>query len=275
MVTGRRALVGLGLAASALYGADVAMTSGISCAHPATQNWNHKGMLEGYDAASLRRGYEVYRQVCSTCHSMNYMFFRNLVGVTHTKDQATALAQSYEIQDGFDDTGEPAFRKGRLADRFPAPYPNAETARYANGGAEPPDLSLIIKSRGQGEDTNSGVSHDYVFALLTGFGHEAPPGVNPGPGQYYNPWFAGNVIAMGPPLIHEMLEYEDGIPSTEAQMAKDVSTFLCFASEPYHDERKKLGVGFMGMFFLGAFAAGWRKRWRWGPIKNQRTTYLN
>lgn len=270
-----RGLIGLGLASSAVIGASVASCSGVENAHPAVQNWNHRGHLDTYDAASLRRGYEVYRQVCSTCHSMNYMFFRSLVGFTHTKVQAKALAESYEIQDGFQDDGEPAFRKGRLADILPAPYPNIETARYANGGAEPPDLSLIIKARGEGEDSYAGVSHDYVFALLTGFGHDAPPGIKVMPGQYYNPWFPGNVISMAPPLQHEAMDYEDGTISTESQMAKDVSAFLCFASEPYHDERKRIGLASVGMFAIGSLAAGWRKRFRWGPIKNTRISYIN
>jgi len=270
-----RSALGLGMATSALFGANIAYSSGVDSAHPASQDWNHNKHLETYDAASLRRGYEVYRQVCSTCHSMNYMYFRSLVGFTHTKLQAKALAESYEIQDGFDDCGEPAFRKGRLADMLPAPYPNVETARFANGGAEPPDLSLIIKARGEGEDSTAGVSHDYVFALLTGFGHEVPPGMKVGAGQYYNPYFPGNVISMGPPLIHEALDYEDGVIATESQMAKDVSAFLCFASEPYHDERKRLGLAACGMFAIGTLASGWRKRFRWGPIKNTRLSYIN
>lgn len=271
----RRAVLGLGLASTALAGASVALSNGIESAHPSAQNWNHNSTLETYDAPSLRRGYEVYRQVCSTCHSMNYMYFRSLVGFTHTKAQAKALAESYEVQDGYGDDGEPFFRKGRLSDQLPNPYPNVETARYANGGAEPPDLSLIIKARGEGEDSTAGVSHDYVFALLTGFGQEPPPGIKVMPGQYYNPWFGGNVISMSPPLVHEALDYEDGTIATEAQMAKDVSAFLCFASEPYHDERKRIGLASVGLFAIGAAAQGWRKRFRWGPLKNSRISYIN
>lgn len=270
----RKGAIGVGLASTALFGS-VTYSSGAENGHPAVQNWNHKGLTETYDHASLRRGYEVYRQVCSTCHSMNYMFFRSLVGFTHTKEQAKALAASYEVQDGFTDEGEPAFRPGRLADTLPAPYPNVETARYANGGAEPPDLSLIIKARGEGEDSSAGVSQDYIFALLTGFGYDTPVGIKVGEGQYYNPWFPGNVISMGPPLAHEALDYEDGTIATESQMAKDVSAFLCFASEPYHDQRKRVGLASLGLFAIGAAAAGWRKRFRWGPLKSQRLSYIN
>jgi len=273
---GVKALVGLGVVSGAVFGAQVALSSGPDCAHPAVQEWNHKGLFEQFDAASLRRGYEVYRQVCSTCHSMNFVCFRDLVGFTHTKEHAKALAASYEIQDGFDNSGEPAFRPGRLNDFFPAPYPNEETARFANGGALPPDLSMIIKARGHGdEDSSTGVAHDYIFALLTGFGYEAPAGVNVGEGQYYNPWFPGGVISMGPPLNHEALEYEDGVIATESQMAKDVTAFLCFASQPYHDERKRIGVASLGLFAIAAAAQGWRKRFRWGPMKAQRLTYIN
>jgi len=267
--------IGVGLATAAAY-SNVAEASGaIEKAHPASQGWNHQGHLETYDSASLRRGYEVYRQVCSTCHSMNMMFFRDLVGFTHTKAQAKALAESYEVEDGFTDDGEVFVRKGKLADMFPAPYPNVETARFANGGALPPDLSLIVKARGEGEDSTAGVSHDYIYALLTGFGHAPPTGTEIAEGQYYNPWFGGGAIAMAPPLIHEGLEYEDGTLATESQQAKDVSAFLCFASEPYHDERKKVGFTWCTAFFIGSLAAGWRKRWRWGPIKNSRTSYIH
>lgn len=272
---GTKALVGLGLISSA-FGANVAFNSGPEEARPAVQEWNHKGHFETYDAASLRRGYEVYRQVCSTCHSMNYVCFRDLVGYTHTKDHAKALAQSYEIQDGYTKEGEPAFRKGRLNDFFPDPYPNEAVARYANGGALPPDLSMIIKARGHGsEDSSTGVAHDYIYALLTGFGYEAPAGINVAEGQYYNPYFIGGVIGMGPPLQHEALDYEDGTIATESQMAKDVVAFLCFASQPYHDERKRMGVAGCGLFAIGFWAQGWRKRYRWGPMKNLRLSYIN
>lgn len=269
-----RGLVGLGLAASAAYGG-IAYSSGLEMAHPAVQNWNHKGPLESYDAASLRRGYEVYRQVCSTCHSLHFVHFRDLIGFSHTKEQAKALAESYEYQDGFDDTGEPFFRKGKIADTLPNPYPNVETARYANGGAVPPDLSLIVKMRGECEDSNAGVSHDYIFALLTGYGIEPPHGVHMNPGQHYNPWFPGGVIAMPSPLAHEALDYEDGTIATQSQMAKDVTQFLCFAAEPYHDERKRMGLGTVGMFTIAALAQGWRKRWRWQPLKSSRISYIN
>jgi len=271
----RASALALGLSATAVVGSNMTFSNGIDAAHPATQGWTHKGHLQTFDANSLRRGYEVYRQVCSTCHSMHLLHFRDLVGFSHTKAQAKALAESYEVQDGFDDMGEPFFRKGKLADNLPEPYPNIETARFANNGALPPDLSLIIKQRGESEDSDAGVSHDYVFALLTGFNHAAPFGITENPGQYYNPWFPGGMIAMAPPIVHEGVEYEDGTPATTSQIAKDVTQFLCFASEPFHDERKRVGVGAVGMFAIGALAAGWRKRWRWNPVKSSRTWYIN
>jgi ubiquinol-cytochrome c reductase cytochrome c1 subunit len=272
----KKGLIGLGVATTAaLTGASVTHSSGQERAYAAVQPWNHKGWLELYDSASLRRGYEVYRQVCSTCHSMEFVTFGDLVGFTHTKEQAKALAASFEIQDGFDATGEPFFRPGKLYDTMPSPYPNIETARFANNGAVPPDLSLIVKARGKGEDTSAGVSHDYVYALLTGFGAEPPEGVNVGPGQHYNPWFAGGVISMAAPLVHEGIQYEDNVIATESQMAKDVSAFLCFTSSPDHDQRKRTGVGAVGLFAIGALAQGWRKRWRWAGQKSMRMTYIN
>lgn len=266
--------LGVALATSALFGASVTHSSGHEEAHAASQPWNHQNMRDAYDAASLRRGYEVYRQVCSTCHSLKLVHFRDLVGFTHTKDQAKALAESYEVVDGFDDCGEPATRKGKLNDILPNPYPNVETARFANAGAMPPDLSTMVIMRGECEDSSAGVSQDYIFSLLTGFGHAPPFGVSVEPGQHYNPWFGGGIIAMAAPLIHESLDYEDGTIATESQMAKDVTTFLCFASSPYHDERKYSGWAALGAFTVGALCQGWKKRWRWGAVKNTKISYV-
>jgi len=227
--------------------------------------WSHNGMLNSFDAASMRRGYEVYRQVCSTCHAMNFMCYRNLVGVTHTREHAEMLAQSVEVTDGPNDAGEMFERPGKLFDRFPAPYPNEEAARAANGGAYPPDLSLVVKARPGGED--------YVFALLTGY-RDPPAGVKLRQGLHYNPYFAGGAISMEAPLrMYGQVEYQDGTPATVTQMAKDVSTFLKWASEPETDERKKAGVKWVTALIVLGGITGWWKRFKWMPIKARKITY--
>lgn len=233
---------------------------------PPHYHWPHHGLFSAYDTASLRRGFEVYRQVCSTCHSMDFVHYRNLVGVTHTEEQAKALAQSVEVTDGPNDEGEMFKRPGKLSDPLPRPYPNDEYARFINGGALPPDLSLIIKARHHRED--------YVFALLTGY-RESPAGISLRSGLHYNPYFQGGAIAMAKALNDGQMEYEDGTPATESQMAKDVSTFLAWCSEPEHDERKLQGAKVIAGFVLMAMLAGYHKRFRWNVIKSTRISYVD
>jgi len=254
--------VGAGAVGAGLMGVAKASDDAI---HPLPMKWSHNGPFGAFDSASMRRGYEVYRQVCSTCHAMNFMCYRNLVGVTHTREHAEMLAQSIEVQDGPNDEGEMFDRPGKLFDRFPKPYANEEAARAANGGAYPPDLSLISKARPGGED--------YVFALLTGY-REPPAGVTLRDGLHYNPYFAGGAISMEPPLrMFGQVEFQDGTPATVTQMAKDVSTFLAWASEPESDERKKAGVKWVSAILVAAGICGYWKRFKWMPIKTRKIEY--
>ncbi|TYI60324.1 hypothetical protein E1A91_D10G096500v1 [Gossypium mustelinum] len=177
----------------------------------------------------IRRGHQVYQQVCASCHSMSLISFRDLVGVAYTEEETKTMAAEIEVVDGPNDEGEMFTRPGKLSDRFPQPYANEAAARFANGGAYPPDLSLITKARHNGQN--------YVFALLTGY-HDPPAGVTIREGLHYNPYFPGGAIAMPKMLIDGALEYEDGTPATEAQMGKDVVTFLSWAAEPEMEERK-------------------------------------
>lgn len=211
--------------------------------------------------------YEVYRQVCSTCHSLELRHFRELVGVSHTEEQAKALAASYEVVDGPNDQGEMFERPGKLSDAFTSPYPNQEAAREANNGALPPDLSCIAKARHSGPD--------YIFALLTGYDHEPPAGWVPKPGLHYNPYFDGGAIGMAKPLEDGQVEFEDGTPATTSQMAKDVVTFLQWCSEPDQDERRKAGLRF---FFAGiamTAIAGYYKRFQWASTRNRRVSWID
>jgi len=201
--------------------------------HPPKFSWSHNGPLNSYDHASIRRGYEVYKQVCAACHSMEYMYYRNLVGVIFSEEEAKAEAEEAEVEDGPNDDGEMFLRPGKLSDAFPKPYKNEVVARNANNGALPPDLSLICLARHGGED--------YIFSLLTGYS-EPPAGVVLNEGQHFNAYFQGGAIGMAQALYNEIIEYSDGTPATQSQLAKDVSTFLRWAGEPEHDSRKLYGI---------------------------------
>jgi len=233
--------------------------------HPQHQPWSHNGYLGSLDTASLRRGFEVYRNVCSTCHSLKFINFRNLVDVTHTEAQVKALAKSYKIRDGPDGKGEYFDRPRILSDPLPQPYESDEAARDANGGALPPDLSLITKARHGGED--------YIFAILTGY-RDPPAGVSMRSGLHYNPYFPGSAISMRQVLQDGGIEYEDGTPATISQQAKDVVTFLVWTAEPKYDERKKLGFRLITASILMAICAGYSKRFVWNILKSRRVTYL-
>jgi ubiquinol-cytochrome c reductase cytochrome c1 subunit len=199
--------------------------------HPARYPWYHEGMFNTLDHASVRRGYEVYKQVCAACHSMKYTYYRHLVGVSHTEDEAKAEAAEAMVTDGPNDEGNMFQRTGKLSDHFPSPYPNDEAAKVANNGALPPDLSLIAFARKGGVD--------YLYSLLTGY-CDAPAGVESKEGLHYNPYFNGGWIAMAKALYDDIIEYSDGTPATTSQLAKDVTEFLRWSSEKSHDDKKKL-----------------------------------
>ncbi|GAA5998568.1 ubiquinol--cytochrome-c reductase catalytic subunit CYT1 [Rhodotorula paludigena] len=254
---------------SALYGnpllpeakAESAADHGL---HPAAYPWAHNGPFETFDHASIRRGYQVYREVCSTCHSLDRVAWRNLVGASHSVDEAKTMAEEVEYEDGPDSEGSMFQRPGKLADYMPRPYANEEAARAGNAGALPPDLSLITKARHGGAD--------YVYALLTGY-VDPPPGVEIREGLNYNPYFPGGAIGMARVLYDGLVEYDDGTPATTSQMAKDVVTFLAWASEPELDQRKKMGMQ-ATIILSGLLALSiWTKKFKWAPIKSRKLVY--
>lgn len=258
---------GLGLGATLGFTALVGLTE-VALAdeaehglHPGTFPWPHDGFFSSYDHASIRRGHQVYQQVCAACHSLNLVAYRNLVGVAYTEDEVKAMAEEVEVTDGPNDQGEMFQRPAKLSDKLPSPYANEAAARYANGGAYPPDLSLITKARHNGQN--------YVFSLLLGY-REPPAGVSVREGLHYNPYFPGGAIAMPKMLVDGGVEYDDGTPATESQMAKDVVTFLSWAAEPEHDDRKLMGAKFMFALSLALFQAGYYKRWKWSHVKSRR-----
>ncbi|XP_037718702.1 cytochrome c1, heme protein, mitochondrial [Drosophila subpulchrella] len=233
--------------------------------HAHAQGWNHKGLFDALDHQSVRRGYEVYKQVCSACHSMQYIAYRNLIGVSHTEAEAKAEAEQITVRDGPDDTGNYFNRPGKLSDYFPSPYPNEEAARAANNGAYPPDLSYIVSARKGGED--------YIFSLLTGY-HDAPAGVVLREGQYFNPYFPGGAISMAQVLYNEVIEYEDGTPPTQSQLAKDVATFLKWTSEPEHDDRKQLLIKVIGILGFLTVISYYIKRHKWSSLKSRKIVFV-
>ncbi len=219
-----------------------------------TRSWPHKGIFGTFDRAALQRGFQVFKEVCSGCHSAKYLRFRDLTGIGLDMDTIKALASEYTVTDGPDDQGEMFERPAKPFDVFPPPFPNPQAARAANGGALPPDLSLIIKARKGGED--------YVHSLLLGYG-EPPAGEHGPEGAYYNRYFPGGWIAMPPPLSDGLVEYPDGTPATVDQMASDVTQFLAWLSDPTLEERKGVGLKYM-LFVLvmtGIFYAYKRKVW--------------
>lgn len=235
--------------------------------HPQHLHWPFNGHTQSYDTAAMRRGYEVYRQVCSTCHSMELIHFRDLIGVTHTEEQAKALAASMEVVDGPNEEGEMFERPGKLFDCFNSPYANPEAGKAANGGALPPDLSCIVKARHSGPD--------YIFHLLTGYGKDLPDGCEAPKGTHFNPYFDGGFLAMAAPLDDDQVEYEDDTPATVPQMAKDVVSFLQWCSEPEQDERKKKGCQYAVVMAFFALMAGYNKRFQWASTKSRRITWID
>jgi ubiquinol-cytochrome c reductase cytochrome c1 subunit len=224
-------------------------------------SFSFEGAFGTFDRAQLQRGYKVYKEVCSSCHSMNLVSFRNLSeGGIFTEEQVKALAATFTMKDGPDATGEMFERPGLPSDRFPSPFPNEETARAANGGAYPPDMSLITKSRpgwyGTFNQFWNGIGGpQYVYSVLTGYEEPNEELAKEQPeGKYYNPYFgAGHWIGMGAPLSDGQVTFDDGAPNTLDDMSRDVSAFLAFTADPNMETRKS--TGFMVMIYLALLSA--------------------
>lgn len=200
---------------------------------PKQVNWMFDGAMGHVDKQSAQRGLQVYKEVCAACHGLKRIAFRNLEELGFAEAEVKALAAEYTVTDGPDDIGEMFDRPGIPSDRFPSPYPNEEAARAAQGGAYPPDLSLMVKARPDGAN--------YVYSILTGY-REAPEGEAVPEGLHYNPYFPTHKIAMAAPLSDGQVGYEDGTEATREQMAKDVVTFLQWAAEPEMEDRKQMGL---------------------------------
>jgi len=221
---------------------------------PPSQSWSFSGPFGKYDRGSLQRGLKIYKEVCSNCHGLSYIAFRNLAdvgGPGYSVAQAAAFAADYKIKDGPNDAGDMFDRPGRPADYFPSPFPNEQAARAANGGGLPPDLSLITKARSYERGFPKFIfdfftqfqeqGPNYVSAILQGY-EKKPAGVALPEGTYYNKYFPGHAIKMPQPLTNGQVTFDDGSPATLPQYAHDIATFLTWAAEPQMEARKHLGL---------------------------------
>jgi ubiquinol-cytochrome c reductase cytochrome c1 subunit len=206
-------------------------------------SWSFDGFFGKFDRASLQRGYQIYKEVCSSCHSMKQLSYRNLGeqgGPEFTEAEVKAIASQYEVSDGPNAEGEMFTRKGKPSDKFKSPYSNENASRAANGGAYPPDMSVLVKARPGGAD--------YIYSLLMGYEEKVPDNIKLEEGVYYNKYMPGNKIRMAKPLSEGSVSYSDGTKATQEQLSKDVVTFLTWAAEPHLEARKKLG--FKSVIFL-------------------------
>ena len=198
-------------------------------------DWSFKGLFGKFDRGALQRGYQVYTEVCSSCHSMKYLSYRNLAekgGPEFSVAQAKAIAASFEVTDGPNSDGEMFTRPGKLSDKFVMPYENVKAAQAANGGAYPPDMSVLVKARGGGAN--------YIYSLLQGY-VQPPADMVLDDGVYYNKYMYGNKIKMSSPLTDGLVEYADGTEATVEQMSKDITTFLMWSAEPHLEARHRMG----------------------------------
>ncbi len=215
-----------------IFSSGAAFASGDST--PPRLSWSFSGVTGTYDKAALQRGYKIYREVCSACHSMKYVYYRNLKALGYDEGQIKYIAAQYSYMDGPDDEGEMFERPGLPSDPFKSPFENSKQAAAANNNAVPPDFSLIAKARAGGPD--------YIYGILTGFEEHAPHGHKLLDGQYWNKYMNGHVISMAPPLSDGAVTYEDGTPEILGQYARDVAQFLMWAADPYMEERKRTGI---------------------------------
>ncbi|MEX0404681.1 cytochrome c1 [Aquibium sp. LZ166] len=230
---------------------------------PHQLDWSFDGPFGTYDKGQLQRGLKVYREVCSACHSMNLVAFRTLEHLGYSEEQVKVLAAEYTVTDGPNADGDMFERAAVPSDYFPSPFPNTQAAAASNGGAAPPDFSLLAKARVVERGFPTFVfdvftqyaegGPDYVYSLLTGYDHEPPEGMEIPEGTYYNPYFiAGKSLAMAPPLSDDVVTYDDGAPQTVDQYSRDVAAFMMWAAEPHLEDRKR--TGFRVMIFLVIFA---------------------
>lgn len=252
--------IALGLSAVATVGAFAAGAS----KHPIEVDWSFNGPFGKFDMASAQRGWQVYKQVCSSCHGLKYFRFRDLAGIGYEEDMIKAFAAEYEVDGGIDDYGDAVVRPGEPKDVFPSPFANDNAARASNGGALPPDLALITKARHDGPN--------YVNSLLNGY-TDPPAEFELTDGKHYNPYFKGGQISMAPPLAEGIVDYEDGTEATPEQMAKDVVQFLTYVGEPSLEHRHEMGIKVLIFLLLLTILLYLSMKKIWKPVKEGKNFY--
>ena len=222
--------------------------------HPPAMKWSFDGLFGTFDKASAQRGFQVYKEVCASCHALSLKSYRNLRDIGFSEDEVKAIAANYTVMDGPNDAGEMFERKARPSDHFVKPFPNEKAARSVNNGAYPPDLSLIVKARHDGSN--------YLHALLTGYS-DPPAGVTLPDGMYYNKYFPGRQIAMPAPISADSVTFADGTPGSVQQISADLTHFLSWVAEPELEKRKRLDIQVMLFLIVltGMLYAVKRKVW--------------
>jgi len=274
------------LAAAAAAAGPLAARAAGEVQHIERQSWTFAGLLGKFDDAQLQRGFKVYTEVCARCHGVKRLYFRNLAepgGPGFPEAAVKSLAATYQVDDAPDEQGKIGKRPALLSDRLPPPYPNEQAARYAQNGALPPDLSLIVKARGieagtpfyrvldtMIRDVLTGYQEagaDYIYAYLTGF-RDPPPGVKLAEFMNYNTVFPGHQTAMANPFTagDGLVKYDDGTPGTVDNYARDVTAFLSWVADPRLEERKRLGLLVMGYLLITAVLLGFAKRRIWRDV---------
>ena len=237
-------------------------TSNLFAAESSTKSlpqheWSFEGITGTFDRGALQRGYQVYSEVCSGCHSMKLLYYRDLIDIGFSEDQVKAIASEFTVIDGPNDEGEMFERDARPADRFVSPYLNDNEARANNNGAYPPDLSVITKAKKDGAN--------YIYNLLLGY-KDPPADMEVGEGMYYNIYMAGNQIAMPQPIYDESVDYADGTNNSAEQIAEDLVVFLTWAAEPELEVRKNLGIKVILFFVVLGFIIFLAKNRLWREV---------
>ena len=256
--TAKASLVYISTIICIFYGSHLSFAAGDKINYP-QKEWSFSGITGTFDRASQQRGLQVYKEVCSGCHGLRLLAYRNLKAIGYNDNEVKAFAAENSVNT-INDEGEIIERPARASDKFVSPYPNQQSARAANGGAYPPDLSLIVKARSDGAN--------YLYALLTGY-VDAPSEKKVPDGMYYNKYYSGNLIGMPQPLYEDGVTYADGTKATQEQMAKDVTAFLAWTSEPELEERKKTGIAVILFLLVLTLLSYLAMKKIWAPIKNR------
>lgn len=249
--------IGLSMIAGVMMSSTAAMAAGGSV-NITEREWSFDGAFGHFDKASLQRGFQVYREVCSGCHGLDYIAFRNLADLGYNPAEIKAIAAEYDVVDGPNEEGEMFTRPGIPADRFPNPYANENAARAGNGGAYPPDLSLMVKARPNGAN--------YLYSLLVGY-KDAPAGEDVPDGMYYNDAYAGHLIAMPQPIYGDDIEVVGDADTSVEGLSADVTAFLAWTSEPEMEERKRTGIAAMLFLIVMCFVSYGSMKYVWSDVK--------